>query len=1405
MKKSWFQIILAACLMFAGQGWTADRPPNAEIIVKFRSVSALPTTATATGRLVQLDAIQQLEREFSPLQRMQRFRQWPQIKSLNNNVWESVELWRLADSVQVRNILEKLRALPEVEYAEVNHVFKIRQHPVNDPDLDRQWYLNRIGALLAWELPGATEEVIVGVIDTGVDYLHEDLREHIWVNVAEDLNRNGRLDSLDLNGVDDDGNGYVDDVIGWDFTHAPLFADYGDYLDPDNDPMDEFYSGHGTSVASLIAAVPDNGVGIAGVAPVARIMILRAGTASGYLQEDDVAEAILYAIDNGCRIVNLSFGDVAYSYLLRDVIRYGSRRGVLFVAAAGNSGNAVPQFPAAFDETISVGATDVDNARASFSSYGTKLDLVAPGQGLWACQIGNRYGSVSGTSFAAPLVSGALALLWSHFPDASAEDLKNMLFAGCRDLEVAGWDRHTGHGLLNIYHSLQMGAGGWAEIRYPGSYDGVFQDTVAIVGTAAGPEFLGYRVAFGVGTDPDQWYSLREVEGEQIVNDTLAMWGTTGLADSVYTLELRVQQYGLPDRVFRTQVYLDRSPPRILQVNVLPMLIKTGGGYLVELTTDDPTTAVLHLQSDPLSEPFPIKSPYRQTRHYFLLESHHLTDGSRFWLEVVNPAGLVTRSLSDQDAYPVPRLEMPPMQNRFQLEAQYPVEGYLMPFWVDFDRDGQKEVVISRLDEQRNFGPLEIFEFDRQNLLPVEAIDFPAIPRDAGNVGADSLLELIAGYGKISFAFQGTADQAFPNHLVWVDTANFWASRLADLDGDAQPELLAIQKGQWGVYRFQDAGFEPIWQQWLENPSSGDNQYGIPWILPIDLDADSLPELVFGDYDGDVVIQKRAADGDFHPWKWTRLTGADATYLLQDGDVNGDGVPELVVITSVQPGQLTESNRVATYWVVHLLTVPVQGEVEISYSLAIHGVQKSRGQFQGLAVADVDGDDQEEILFAAFPRLFVLGWQDSGLVLEWYRERINTNAILVADVDGDSKTEMLLNADGGLNLFEYQSGMVRPLPPGGVQATPLDTRHVLVQWRAVPEARFYLLYRSMQPDSLILLDTVRATVYLDSTVQSGHTYYYRISAVNPAYPIPESAPSPIVSATPNPPPRVVDVRVLSARQLELTFSEPMSENAFQVQPYREWPQGLQPISVVRGKQGTVGILSFEDPLMAGEHRLALVNLQDASGTPLSLDTTWVSFTIPATSDPFYVLRVTLQNKTRLEVEFNHPVEPVSATDVSNYRLVPDGVIEKAVVDTANHHRVWLLLDRQNRMGALGVTYHLSIQGVRDIYGNALASETQEFLIIQSVQDLDEIFVYPNPYRMSAAENELMFGKVPRGCEIFIYSATGDFVNRLVETDGDGGVAWNLRNANGELVGSGVYLFIAKYKKQVRSGKFLLIR
>jgi len=338
-----------------------------------------------------------------------------------------------------------------------------RLHTPNDPEFSRQWGLAKINAPAAWDAITAAVTLTIAMLDTGMDLGHPDLASQLWTNP----------DEIPGNGLDDDANGKIDDVHGWRFYQAAN--------SPAEDALIQDDFGHGTHVAGIAAAATDNGVGVAGVAGGARIMVVKVLDQYGNGWYSDIIAGIVYAVDNGARIINLSLGGASQSQALCDAVAYAASRGALVVAAAGNTGGAV-LYPAACADALAVAATNQTDGRPPFSNYGPQIDLAAPGVDIYSTWYAtgiqaSGYFTKSGTSMAAPHVAGAAALLWSQWPAWTPDQVRQRLLATATDVGTPGWDAYTGWGRLDVAAALN-----WTPRRY--YYPFVAAQT-AVMGTGA--------------------------------------------------------------------------------------------------------------------------------------------------------------------------------------------------------------------------------------------------------------------------------------------------------------------------------------------------------------------------------------------------------------------------------------------------------------------------------------------------------------------------------------------------------------------------------------------------------------------------------------------------------------------------------------------------------------------------------------------------------------------------------------------------------------------------------------------------------------------------------------------------------------------------------------------------------
>jgi len=435
------------------------------------------------------------------------------------------------DRQRVSDELAKIaNRLPQVEFAEPAEPVDEEVRVPNDPhftargswgeEYDDQWALKRIGigggsadmkALL--EKITAGKECIVAVIGSGVDWMHPELFGQMWVNIEEDP----------YNGLDDDGNGYVDDQFGWNFR------------DRNRDVTD--YGGHDTHIAGIIAARWNNHRGIVGVNPHARIMALKVANYLGQANTIDVSLAIHYAVANGARVINISYTGETPTNIEQNAIEYARRHGVLVVIAAGNqSADASTRSLASNRTALTVAGTTIDDHRALFSNWGQPVDLSAPAMDVLSLRARNtdfllysgertNYESgvgivgkrkdlyrASGTSFAAPLVSGSASLIWSLEPSLTLEQVRNKLLMSCEDIETAGWDQHSGYGILNVPSALSNDPDHYlfARIAQIKPVRRAGQIQINVIGQATGSSLTGrwLQIAWGENPAPNDWETV---------------------------------------------------------------------------------------------------------------------------------------------------------------------------------------------------------------------------------------------------------------------------------------------------------------------------------------------------------------------------------------------------------------------------------------------------------------------------------------------------------------------------------------------------------------------------------------------------------------------------------------------------------------------------------------------------------------------------------------------------------------------------------------------------------------------------------------------------------------------------------------------------------------------------------
>jgi hypothetical protein len=450
-----------------------------EIIVKFKSsvkMSAVQlnsvkpdaaniTNFTSINGILAKHKLNKLKKTFKVSDAEKIKRKFPKRtlrtdKKAKTPVLSNIHTLTFPENADIKAVIEELKKDPNVEYAEPNYINHTYAVP-NDTYYNSSgawgqsyrdmWGLQKISAEAAWNTCTGNSNIIVAVVDTGLDYNHEDIAANVWSN----------SDEIPGNGIDDDGNGFIDDIRGWNFAAGT------------NDPMDDH--GHGSHCAGTIAGVGNNAKGVVGVTWSCKIMPIK-GLAIEGGWDDDLANSVIYAAENGADVISNSWGPTSRrpdTQLFTDAFNYAYSLGCVLVAAAGNSNDDASYYsPANIPCVLTVAASDQNDAKCSFSNWGTVIDVAAPGGGstynilsLRSASgiffnsnpqyvVGTKYGRLGGTSMACPHVAGLAALILSNKPTLTNAEVEQIIKSSTDDLGDAGFDIYFGYGRINAQKAL---------------------------------------------------------------------------------------------------------------------------------------------------------------------------------------------------------------------------------------------------------------------------------------------------------------------------------------------------------------------------------------------------------------------------------------------------------------------------------------------------------------------------------------------------------------------------------------------------------------------------------------------------------------------------------------------------------------------------------------------------------------------------------------------------------------------------------------------------------------------------------------------------------------------------------------------------------------------------------------
>lgn len=1330
----------------------------------------------------------------------------------------------LRDSSALNRLQERLRRRAEVQYVHPNVEYEVTRAPApsSDPVLDPQNvfadsldHLSVVRALEGWEVTAGEQSVSVGIVDTGIFFEHPDLADQVRANAAEDLDGDGQLSEGDRNGTDDDGNGFVDDVVGYDFVDRPHVIEPGEFEDRDPDPSPDStgrFSGHGTAVAGIVSAqAAEAEAGMVGVAPKTRLVALRAFGGDGIGQTDDIAAAIVYGASQGVDVLNLSFGRSRSAPLLEEAIEYAASQGTVVVASAGNEGAVDdPHYPSDYPEVISVvwlAEDGEDVPDFSRSQHGIGADLGAPGSNVFTTQYPRRrllndqplrredlYGNSSGSSFSAPQVAGAAALLRSVDSTLTPIAVRSILTGTAGDINGVSWSHTTGAGRLDVARGLLRSVPAQTELHFPEHNDGLQgNQPVPVVGTALDPNFQDYALYYAEGTRnldvrPNPWRSITEPVQRRAHRDTLGTWDVTALDEGAYTLRLVTTLEDGRTVEDRRRVVIDRTPPEADIQFLGAGRIEGHWGILADVAVDD--TVQSRMRVHIRGQTHVTEGEFETARQGLTwVDERGLGGTASVQVTLTNRSGLRTRL---ERTVSVPSDET---NSSFFRPAETTVPaGHLLSRPTDFDEDALPEIVLNQFQDRGLSDTLRTFEWTPSAFAPADTLLARLLPKDVGDTDRDGRKELLLQIRGVTVLLEQRSRGGIPDRLIYADTTavspslsgpSLHGARLTDLDRDGRGEIVGNWKTdssrtKWRVLEREGDTFRQVEE--VENPTEQlrpDTLRSSPEAATGDFDGDGRRDLLIGDRDGNwVVYESTGNDGLRVAWTYeTDRFDTDDRFAV--GDVVGDDRPEFITYSTYDLFSQEGGEREPPISFYHVWTAVGDDEYERSFRLPVAGERSGGGS---IATADFNGDGRDEVAIAHPPSLFVLGRTSSGEVSVLHESRarpsILSPSIVAGDFDGDGVPSLIAaTTDDQLRRYTVNRSALQHSPPRWVRAVPAGSTSTRLVWRA-PRADSVVVYAGSPGGEL---DPVAAQRDSATTIDGGATRRFALRAWFDGTSSPFSAERVV---RPHPPATVTKVRYPEPSTVRLRFTEPLDPSVRADQ--FELDSNGSAASVVLANNGTGVVVRFSSSVAGQQDRLLWTGVTDASGLPVAQTAVPVSFP-PASNRSLFVEDFRILAEQRVRLTFNEALNGEMARDEERYRVRPHGVVEEVRAEGSAPTSVTLQLDGVVA-GATGQEAALTVTSMRSTRGNRLVEEGATVRLTEPAHDLSNVYVYPNPIELTRHDKQLTVAGLPKTAEVRIYSPGGRLVEVLsVEESRTGGTTWDLRDRRGELVPSGIYL------------------
>ena len=1296
------------------------------------------------------------------------------------------------NSADSSSFLADIKNDPDVDFVQKSNVYKIEYVP-NDSLIMDQWALNKIQAFDAWNISQGSDSLILGIIDTGIDYKHPDLKNKIFYNPGETgLDKNGK--DKRFNGIDDDNNGFIDDYMGWDFTNRvgyPFDSASGDYLHWDNDPNDE--EGHGTAIAGIAAAETNNVSGIAGVAPKIKILNIRAFDPSGYGDEDDVASAILYAVKMGAKVINMSFGDVSFSYVLKDVIKYAYSKNVVLVASSGNSGDDSPHYPSGYSEVISVGNSTEEDYVASSSSYGSTLDMVAPGSSILTTDKSGGYSIVSGTSAAAPFVSASAGLILS-LGNYTNEEVKQILKSTSDDIEEPGWDIRSGAGRLNLYRALKVLPLSVIKFDYPKEDFATNLDTLNISATILSAYFIKYDLFMGEGLNPGNWTQLIRNGQYQFADKNIYTLDIKALADTSYTLRLVVSLNNGRTMEERINFHVMHAPPVTHLISMGPAFYGNTATILAALSTNELSTAKMYYRLKGSSnfdfitlDGFNINNKFVQQYHYGFIPRQLIKPNSLYevYFEAENLAGLKTIIDNNGNYYT--------FNTNFNLNnsAEYKL-SYSLPAGdiyqnpLNLTGPDFNEVAFRNIG---NLAETQFYKLSNNSFTKIDSLN-NIIVQDYGDFNKDGKEDILGLFVYNGYLLEQENKLSSKFIQTYGDTSgSFWPILAEDIDNDGTTEVLAVSSDSSITVSKITNDLKVNDPTTLINFSpkgSGGNIFDSPHAVITDLDDDGKNEIWMVDKDGDIFDYKVQGPGNFIKGKVFSTGFLSSSSYLTAGNYTGNGNKEIAVLLhSIDDVDIAPFYRLLIFNIISdsINVIYDQAFIDAAseFSPAFHKADNS------IRFSDIDNDGADELILFTYPYSYIFKYDKGKNDIISFKENINSGSVFVGDLNQNGVKEVAFPTNNGITFSEFTLADRAGIPLN-LSGYSLDSSSIKLSWEG--EGDKYYIYRGIDRNNLNRVDSTTQNEFIDKNILNKKNYFYSIQTLDASKKFPLSVLSPSIEVYSHQPARLIGAKSINQNTVQADFSDKINTTVENLNSFGITGLGI-PNSAVPSNQFSYA-LSYKTNLPAGKNYLFVKNLKDFFGSYIRNDTVEFNVDSLISTREFFINTFEILNPSLIKIAFNLAVNTNTATDINNYTFEPQNNITSIIVDKNDPKIIYIKLDGKKPVGSVGREYKLKIKDVASSAsdGNIIINSGagSDIVLTGYAQNLSDVYVYPNPAKIINGSGKITFANLPQRAKITIFNLRGKQMFELEENDGNGGADYNLTDKSGVELSSGIYIF-----------------